>query len=88
MSIEMVLELGKETTTTLLLIAAPMLLTGMTIGVLVVMFQTVTSIRDQTLTFIPKIVGVIIALILFMPWMINLLLAFAIKMLSMGQHIT
>ena len=88
MSIEMVLELGKETTTTLLLIAAPMLLTGMTIGVLVVMFQTVTSIRDQTLTFIPKIVGVILALILFMPWMINLLLAFAIKMLSMGQHIT
>ena len=88
MSIEMVLELGKETTSAVLLIAAPMLLTGMIIGVLVVIFQTVTSIRDQTLTFIPKIVGVIVALIFFMPWMINILLAFAIKMFSMGQHIT
>jgi flagellar biosynthesis protein FliQ len=54
-----------------LLMAGPMLIFGLVAGVAVSIFQAVTQIQEMTLTFIPKILAVVAALFLFMPWMVN-----------------
>ncbi len=51
--------------------SVPMLLTGVVIGLMVSIFQTVTQIQESTLTFVPKIVGCVILLIFLLPWMIS-----------------
>ena len=51
--------------------SVPMLLTGVVIGLMVSIFQTVTQIQESTLTFVPKIVGCVILLIFLLPWMFN-----------------
>ncbi len=65
-----------------LLVAAPMLLAGLIVGVVISIIQTATSIQEQTLTFIPKILAVVVALILCLPWMMNKLLDFTINLIS------
>lgn len=61
---------------TVLMCAAPMLLSGMAIGLLVSIFQAATQINEQTLTFIPKIVVVFLTLLLFGPWIIEIMTTF------------
>jgi len=58
---------------TTLIASAPMLGAGMLVGLLVSIFQTTTSIQEQTLTFVPKIISIFLALILTAAWMIHLL---------------
>lgn len=65
-----------EALKTAMLLAAPMLITGLVAGVLVSMIQAATSINEMTLVFIPKMIGVGIALIVFFPWMMQLLIDF------------
>ena len=57
-------------------LAAPMLLAGLGVGLLVSIFQTATSINEMTLTFIPKMLAVAVALIFFFPWMMQTMVAF------------
>ncbi len=54
-----------------LLLAAPMLLLGLLAGLIVSIFQAVTQIQEMTLTFIPKILAVVLSLFIFLPWMLN-----------------
>ena len=54
-----------------LMLAGPMLIFGLVAGVAVSIFQAVTQIQEMTLTFIPKVLAVVAALFLFMPWMLN-----------------
>jgi flagellar biosynthetic protein FliQ len=61
---------------TAILLAAPMLAVGLVTGVLVSMFQAATQINEMTLVFVPKMLGVALALLLFFPWMLNLILGF------------
>ena len=56
-----------------LIISAPMLIVGMVVGLIVSIFQTTTSIQEQTLTFVPKIVAIFLSIIIFGPWMIRML---------------
>ena len=56
---------------TVILTSMPMLLSGLIIGLVVSIFQTITSIQEQTLTFVPKILAVFISMIIFGPWMIQ-----------------
>ncbi len=65
-----------EALKTAMLLAAPMLITGLVAGVFVSMIQAATSINEMTLVFIPKMIGVGIALILFFPWMMQILIDF------------
>ncbi len=51
--------------------AMPMLLSGLVVGLIVSIFQTVTSIQEQTLTFVPKILAIFVAILIFGPWMIQ-----------------
>jgi flagellar biosynthesis protein FliQ len=54
-----------------LMLAAPMLLFGLVAGLVVSIFQAVTQVHEMTLTFIPKILAVVLSLFLFLPWMTN-----------------
>jgi len=81
MSPETFISLFRETLITTLLVSAPMLLCGLLAGLLISIFQAVTSIHEMTLTFIPKILAVAIALLVFLPWMMAKLLDFTSHLL-------
>jgi len=65
-----------------LLVAAPMLGLGMLVGIVISIFQATTQIQEQTLTFVPKIVTVMLALLIFAPWMLNVLIQFTQNLFS------
>lgn len=71
-----VIDLGRKTVEAVLLLSAPMLLSGLIVGLVISIFQAATQINEQTLTFIPKIVVVFATLLIFGPWMIKIMLAF------------
>ncbi|TMW73226.1 flagellar biosynthesis protein FliQ [Alteribacter natronophilus] len=77
MSSEMVISLAERGVYTTLMIAGPLLILALGIGLLVSVFQATTQIQEQTLAFIPKIVAVLVGLVVFGPWMLQTLLAFA-----------
>jgi flagellar biosynthetic protein FliQ len=79
---EFVIDIGRKAVQTVLLVAAPMLLSGLIIGLLVSIFQAATQINEQTMTFVPKIVAVLVALLLFGPWIMSILLPFATGILE------
>ncbi len=72
----MVIHIGREAVTTVLLVAGPMLLLALGVGLLVSLFQATTQIQEQTLAFIPKIVAVLLAAVIFGPWMLRILIEF------------
>jgi len=76
MSQDFIIYLARETVYLILLISAPLLGTSLVVGLLISIFQATTQIQEQTLTFVPKIALVLIVLIIFGPWMLNLLIAF------------
>jgi flagellar biosynthetic protein FliQ len=67
---------------TTLLISAPMLGFGLITGLVISIFQAVTSIQELTLTFIPKILAVFLALFLFFPWIMQVMLTFTERVLA------
>jgi len=73
-----VVTLGHKAVTVTLLLAAPLLVTGMVIGLIVAIFQATTQIQEMTLTFVPKILIVLMALLYFASWMLEHLMNFAI----------
>jgi len=82
MTQEYIIYLGREAVYTVLLVASPMLGLALVVGLSVGIFQAVTSINEMTLTFIPKIIIVILALVIFAPWIMNTLLTFTINLFT------
>jgi len=78
-----VLEVGRQALWVLVQVALPVLIFGMVAGVLVSLFQAVTQIQEVTLTFVPKMAAVVIALILFGPWMLAKMVAFMVQLFSL-----
>jgi len=76
MTPQMVVAIGREALTVTLMVAAPMLIFGLIIGLIISIFQAVTQINEMTLTFVPKILAVGLGLLVFLPWMINMLMDF------------
>ena len=76
------IDIGQQAIYTALMIAAPMLVLGLVVGVLISIFQAATQINEQTLTFIPKILAIIIALILFGPWMLSTMVEFTTQLFA------
>ncbi|MBO5154149.1 MAG: flagellar biosynthesis protein FliQ [Eubacterium sp.] len=75
-----VLDIAREAFTTIIITAAPALLVSLIIGLIVSIFQTVTSIQEQTLTFVPKIVAVFLTLMLLGGWMLDKMVDFMTKL--------
>ena len=71
MSPDYTVEILKGLMTHVLMIAGPLLLTGLCVGLCVSLFQAVTSLQEQTLTFVPKALAVSALLYLIMPWMVR-----------------
>lgn len=76
MTEQLAIYLTSHTLTTALMVSAPMLLAGLTIGVVLSIFMAVTQINEMTLTFVPKIVVTLLALMYFLPWMSQMLTDF------------
>lgn len=74
---DQVVSLATQAMTLALKIAGPLLLVGLVIGLLVSIFQAVTQIQEQSLSFIPKIVGVAVLIVVLGPWMLDQLVAYA-----------
>ncbi len=76
MTPQFVLALGKEAIMTVLLAASPMLAFGLLVGLTIAIFQAITQIHEMTLTFVPKIIAVCVALLVFLPWIMSLVVGF------------
>ena len=77
------ISLGVQTFQIALYLALPGLLTGMLLGLAVSIFQATTQINEMTLSFIPKIIGVVIVIVLTMPWMMNEITDFSLNVFNM-----
>lgn len=76
MNAQMVLTFGREALTMLLTIALPVLLTVMAVGLVVSIFQAVTQINENTLSFVPKLIAAVLVFLIAGPWMISTLVDF------------
>ena len=76
MSGDLVIQLGQEALMIVLLVSAPMLGLGLVVGLAVSVFQATTSIQEQTLAFIPKIIAVFVAILIFGPWMLRIMVEY------------
>jgi flagellar biosynthetic protein FliQ len=82
MNAEFAVELLKAMIYQALMIAAPILITAMVIGLAISLFQAVTTIHEQTLTFVPKALGVIGILLLLLPWIVRSLVEFTTSVIQ------
>jgi len=87
MSESMVLDVGTQAMKTALFIAGPVLGLGLIVGVVISIFQAVTQIQEMTLTFIPKIVIVAVAVFIFGPWMMRIMTEFTTRMFESLPYI-
>ncbi|MGK5068961.1 flagellar biosynthesis protein FliQ [Janthinobacterium sp. AD80] len=74
MTPESVMTLGRHAMEVTLMVAAPMLLIALIIGLIVSIFQAATQINEATLSFIPKLVGIFVAIVVAGPWMLSVML--------------
>jgi flagellar biosynthetic protein FliQ len=82
MNMDQVLFLGRDAMLVTFMVSAPMLLSGMVIGLTISILQSVTQIQEITLSFVPKIMIVMISFALFMPWMVDTLKGFVVPLFS------
>lgn len=82
MTVDMVTAIARDALYLIIKTSAPVLLISLFIGLIVSIFQTATSIQEQTLTFVPKIICVFVALILFGPWMMNSMVEYMTELWS------
>ena len=83
MTADMVIDIAREALWLIIKCSAPMLLVSLTIGLLVSIFQTVTSIQEQTLTFVPKMLGIFLTLMICGGWILNNIVEFVVNLFGM-----
>lgn len=84
MNTDQAIDVVRETLSLMLLISAPILLAALVIGLAISMLQAVTQIQEQTLSFVPKILGMGVVAILVLPWLTNQLIEFSRRMFGGG----
>lgn len=82
MTVEAVSDMAREALFLIIEVSLPVLLVSLIIGLIISIFQTVTSIQEQTLTFVPKIICVFLALAFFGPWMMNSMVEYMVNLYS------
>lgn len=78
----MTMTIARETILTAMLLAAPPLCIGLLVGLVISIFQAVTQIQEQTLTFVPKVLAIFLSLLIFGPWMLRILMEFTVNILG------
>lgn len=84
MDVSAALDLGREALFVALIVAGPILITGVVVGVVISLIQTITQIQDQTFSLVPKIVAMCAAGVFFVPWLATRLLEYTRTMFSGG----
>lgn len=87
MSPELVMTIGRQAIELTLAVSAPLLLAALVIGLIVSIFQAATQINEQTLSFIPKLVGIFLALMLAGSWMLQIMIDYFRRLLESIPHI-
>lgn len=88
MTSESALEIFRQAMMTSLLVASPMLAVALVLGLAISILQAVTQIHEMTLTFIPKMIGVVVVMLLTLPWMLHVLLDYTAGLLAnLGSHV-
>lgn len=82
-----ILQISQDAIYTIIEVSAPILLVGLVIGLIVSIFQAMTQINEQTLVFIPKIVGIMLTILLFGSWMLTRLTEFTYRLFNSIQMI-
>lgn len=82
MTVEAVADIARQALYLIIKVSLPVLLVSLVVGLIISIFQTVTSIQEQTLTFVPKIICVFIALIILGQWMMNNMVEFMVELWS------
>ena len=82
MTVETVIDIASQALFLIIKVSLPVLLVSLIVGLIISIFQTVTSIQEQTLTFVPKIVAVFLSLILLGNWMIGCVVDFMVELYS------
>ncbi len=82
MTIDAVMDITRDALFLIIKVSLPVLLVSLCVGLIVSIFQTVTSIQEQTLTFVPKIVCVFLSLVIFGNWMMNAMVEFMVSLWS------
>ena len=82
MTPEMIESIGKDLLQTAFILMAPMLVVATVVGVVVGIFQAVSSIHEQTVTFLPKVVGVLGVFLFCLPWMLRTMTSYTINLLG------
>ncbi|EGF33764.1 Flagellar biosynthesis protein fliQ [Oxalobacteraceae bacterium IMCC9480] len=82
MTPESVMVMGRHAMEVTLMVAAPLLMVALLIGLIVSIFQAATQINEQTLSFIPKLVGIFVTLVIAGPWMLSIMLDYMREMFS------
>ncbi|MBQ1871097.1 MAG: flagellar biosynthesis protein FliQ [Lachnospiraceae bacterium] len=75
-----ILDIARDAIYTIVMAAAPVLLVSLVVGLIISIFQTVTSIQEQTLTFVPKILAVFATILIGGGWMLNLMSTFTVNL--------
>jgi flagellar biosynthetic protein FliQ len=86
MTVETIIGIARQTLEVVLVLAGPVLLSGLVAGVAVALLQAVTQINEMTLTLIPKMIAVVVSLALLGPWMLQKLMAFTILLIQEMPH--
>lgn len=82
MSEDIVLSLGRDAIWTTVLLAAPLLISALVVGLVVSIVQAVTQINESTLTFIPKMLTIVIVMIIMAPWMTQMITAYTTELFT------
>jgi flagellar biosynthesis protein FliQ len=80
MNPEIVMDIGRHSLWVTVLLAAPLLLSALAVGLIIGLFQAATQIQEQTLSFIPKLISLVVALLVGGNWMINTLVDFTTRL--------
>jgi len=76
------LSLGRDALWMMLMVSAPVLVIGLIVGLVISLFQAVTQLQEQTLTFVPKIAAMLVAAALFIPWITEQMVEYSRKLFS------
>ncbi|MBY0263398.1 MAG: flagellar biosynthesis protein FliQ [Phycisphaerales bacterium] len=79
---EATVDLVRQALLITLKISAPILIAGIAVGLIIAIFQAVTSIQEQTLTFVPKLLAMLVVAVLLIPWIVTRLLEFSVSMFT------
>ena len=87
MDADMVMTIGRQSMEVTILLAAPILLSSLVVGLIIAMFQAITSINEMTLTFVPKLMVVAVVMMVAGPWMIRQITGFTQRLVESVPYI-